>query len=47
VKEYLIEHGINENRISAKGFGHTQPISTEKTAEAHAKNRRVEFEFSK
>lgn len=42
VKDYLSEKGIKKNRIRTKAFGGTQPLTTERTAEAKAKNRRVE-----
>ncbi|MFT6867975.1 MAG: OOP family OmpA-OmpF porin [Cyclobacteriaceae bacterium] len=41
-KEYLIKKGVKKNRVLTKAFGGTQPITTERTAEAKAKNRRVE-----
>ncbi|MDV7187061.1 carboxypeptidase regulatory-like domain-containing protein [Lutibacter sp. TH_r2] len=48
VKEYLIENGINSNRISAKGYGETKLVNKckndVKCSEAeHAQNRRTEF----
>ncbi|MCB0494764.1 MAG: OmpA family protein [Cyclobacteriaceae bacterium] len=42
VKDYLVSNGINTDRIMTKAFGGSQPITTENTAEARAKNRRVE-----
>ncbi len=43
VKNYLVEKGINEKRITHKGYGFSKPIFTQMD-EAHlAKNRRVEF----
>lgn len=47
VKEYLIAQGINENRISAKGYGESNPIAPNDTDENRAKNRRVEFKIVK
>jgi outer membrane protein OmpA-like peptidoglycan-associated protein len=47
VKEYLIAQGINENRISAKGYGSSNPIAPNDTDENRAKNRRVEFKILK
>ncbi|MEM8895354.1 MAG: OmpA family protein, partial [Bacteroidota bacterium] len=42
VKEYLVDNGIKKNRVLTKAFGGTQPLSTERTDEAKASNRRVE-----
>ncbi|HEY8380494.1 MAG TPA: OmpA family protein [Nannocystis sp.] len=43
VKNYLIEHGIDESRIEARGAGMDEPVDTNKTAAGRAKNRRIEF----
>jgi len=43
VKEFLIKAGINENRMTAKGRGESQPIDTNDTEESRKKNRRVDF----
>ncbi len=43
VKKYLVMKGINEKRITAKGYGFSKPIYTEKKEELQAKNRRIEF----
>lgn len=47
VRSYLISKGINETRITAKGFGETKPIATNDTDEGRQINRRVEFTISK
>ncbi|MBL0048236.1 MAG: OmpA family protein [Bacteroidetes bacterium] len=46
VKTYLMGQGIMESRLTATGFGETQPISDNKTAIGKAKNRRVELKTS-
>ncbi len=43
VVQYLIEHGIQEYRLKAKGYGEEKPIATNDTDEGRAENRRVEF----
>jgi outer membrane protein OmpA-like peptidoglycan-associated protein len=40
-KQYLIQKGINAQRISATGFGETQPIAPNTTKEGRAQNRRI------
>ena len=46
IKDYLIEKGINPNRIVAKGHGSSKPIAPNDTAEGRAKNRRVEINLA-
>lgn len=43
VREYLIEAGIDENRVVATGYGETEPRASNDTAAGRAKNRRIEF----
>ena len=43
VKQYLVSHGISANRLTAKGYGESQPIASNATAAGQAKNRRVEL----
>ena len=42
VRTYLISKGIDPNRVTAKGYGLTKPIATNKTAAGRAQNRRTE-----
>ena len=43
VKAYLVAKGANASRIEAIGYGESQPISTNTTAQGRQENRRVEF----
>jgi outer membrane protein OmpA-like peptidoglycan-associated protein len=43
VRDYLVSHGISQDRVSAKGLGESNPIADNNTAEGRANNRRVEI----
>jgi len=43
VKRYLIERGIEAERLEAIGFGESKPIASNDNREGRGKNRRVEF----
>jgi len=43
VVEFLVNLGIDPNRLEAKGFGPTRPLASNSTAVGRAQNRRVEF----
>lgn len=43
VMDYLVKNGVAKERLSAKGFGSSEPIADNKTEEGREKNRRVEF----
>ncbi|SEK73304.1 OmpA family protein [Parapedobacter koreensis] len=43
VKAYLVSKGANPSRIEATGYGPSQPIASNNTAEGRQQNRRVEF----
>lgn len=45
VVRYLVSQGISNSRLSAKGFGSSQPVDTNATAEGRANNRRVEIKI--
>lgn len=47
VKNYLLENGIQAERLSSSGFGESKPIDTNKTAKGKANNRRVEVKLIK
>jgi len=43
VRDYLVQHGIDAARLSTHGYGESQPVADNATAEGRAKNRRVEL----
>ncbi len=43
VEKYLIDKGINKDRLTSTGFGEERPIDTNETDDGRAANRRVEF----
>ncbi len=42
VRDYLLSKGIDPERVTAKGYGLTVPVESNKTAEGRALNRRTE-----
>ena len=46
VVEALVERNVQRERLTAQGFGPTQPRAEGDTREAHALNRRIEFHIS-
>ena len=42
-KDYLTSHGIDENRLTSRGYGESQPTASNATREGRAANRRVEL----
>lgn len=45
VREYLVAHGIDESRITSKGFGPSSPVASNKSKSGRAQNRRIEFQI--
>lgn len=43
VRQYLVDHGIAAETLTAKGYGADKPIASNDTEEGREKNRRVEF----
>jgi outer membrane protein OmpA-like peptidoglycan-associated protein len=43
VKQVLVDSGVGEDKVTAKGFGSSNPIESNDTSEGRAKNRRVEI----
>src|SRR5690606_39221792 len=43
VRQALVERGIDAARLSAKGYGASQPVADNRSEDGRAKNRRVEL----
>lgn len=43
VKKYLVGKGVDDKRMTTKGFGPSKPIATNDTPEGRTENRRIEF----
>ena len=43
VSQYLVQKGVNSDRIWTRGYGQSKPIADNTTDEGRAKNRRVAF----
>lgn len=43
VTRYLIEQGVEANRLSAAGYAETQPVASNDTPDGRAQNRRIEI----
>jgi chemotaxis protein MotB len=47
VVQYLIAHGVDENRLGAAGYAALHPLASNATAGGQAANRRVEIVFER
>ncbi len=43
VTNFLMDKGIEKDRLQTKGYGEAKPVASNKTAEGRAKNRRVDL----
>ena len=43
VVDFLVSQGVNQNLISAQGFGESNPVASNDTPEGRAQNRRIEL----
>lgn len=47
VMDFIVNSGVDPNRLTYKGYGPTRPVATNRTRAGRAKNRRVEFSILK
>ena len=47
VKDYLTSNGVDQFRLSSKGYGESSPVASNKTRAGRAQNRRVEINLAK
>lgn len=47
VRKYLVKKGISPDRVTAKGYGDTQPVAPNDTEEGRKQNRRTEVNIIK
>lgn len=45
VMRWLIDHGVDERRLEARGYGPRRPLVPNRTDDDRAKNRRVDFQI--
>lgn len=45
LRQYLVDKGIDPERLTFKGYGETRPRATNSTPEGRAQNRRVEIRY--
>ena len=43
VRDFLVQEGVPEAAVTSRGFGKTQPVASNDTAEGRQRNRRVEL----
>jgi chemotaxis protein MotB len=45
--QYLIAHGVDQNRLGAAGYAQLHPVASNATTAGRAANRRVEIVFER
>ena len=45
-REYLVQQGLSDSNVTAKGFGKTMPVADNSTVPGRQQNRRVELIIS-
>jgi chemotaxis protein MotB len=44
--EYLVSQGVKPDLVSAQGFGDSNPVASNDSAQGRAQNRRVELSLA-
>jgi OOP family OmpA-OmpF porin len=47
IRDYLLKHGVHARKITAKGYGSSDPVATNETPEGRKLNRRTEIHIVK
>jgi OOP family OmpA-OmpF porin len=47
VRDYLVDKGIADSRISVAGYGESKPVASNRTREGRAQNRRVVIDVAR
>jgi outer membrane protein OmpA-like peptidoglycan-associated protein len=47
VKEYFLKKGIDDKRLTTRGYGPDKPVDDNETPEGRSHNRRIEFVIAK
>ncbi|MDP6436229.1 MAG: OmpA family protein [Gammaproteobacteria bacterium] len=43
VRDYLVTAGVDQNRVTARGYGEDEPVASNATPQGRRQNRRVEL----
>ena len=46
VRRALLDRGVREEAVTARGYGESRPVATNNTADGRARNRRIVFDWS-
>ena len=46
VRQALVDRGVREESVTARGYGEARPVATNNTPEGRARNRRIAFDWS-
>ncbi len=46
VRQALVDRGVREEAVTARGYGESRPVATNNTPDGRAQNRRIDFDWS-